>query len=356
MPIFENLHFDAHETITFAHDEQTRLRAIIAIHDTRLGPAAGGCRFWNYESEDGAIADVLRLSRGMTYKNAVAGLDLGGGKSVIIGDPKAIKTPQLMRAFGRAVDRLGGAYTTAEDVGVDVQDMEHVAETTRHVAGLARGVHASGDPSPTTARGILNGMRRAVALRLKRDNLDGLCVAVQGLGHVGWYVCRHLHEAGAKLIVSDIDAARVENAVTEFGATACAPEEILSVEADILAPCALGAVLNARSIPALRVAIVAGAANNQLEDIADADRLDARGILYVPDFAINAGGIISVSREIAGVGSVDWIRERMRRLDENIGVILAEAETERVSPHHIAMRFAERRLAAAGQGRNQAAG
>ncbi|MGY6645668.1 MAG: Glu/Leu/Phe/Val family dehydrogenase [Salinarimonas sp.] len=349
MRIFDNPHFDAHETINFAHDARTGLRAIIAIHDTRLGPAAGGCRFWNYESEDAAIADVLRLSRGMTYKNAVAGLDLGGGKSVIIGDPGTIKTPELMRAFGRAVERLGGAYTTAEDVGVGVQDMEHVRETTRHVAGLARGAHASGDPSPTTARGIFDGLRRAVAQRLKRDDLTGLHVAVQGLGHVGWYLCTHLHNAGAKLIVSDIDVTRVERAVSEFGATACPPQDILAVEADVLAPCALGAVLNARSIPFLRVAIVAGAANNQLEEVADADRLHARGILYVPDFAINAGGIISVSREIAGVADPDWVTARMNQLDKNIAAILAEAEAERISPHYIAMRFAERRLEAAGR-------
>ncbi|HMB11494.1 Glu/Leu/Phe/Val family dehydrogenase [Saliniramus sp.] len=349
MSIFDNPHFDAHETVNFVHDAPTGLRAIIAIHDTRLGPAAGGCRFWDYESEDAAIADVLRLSHGMTCKNAVAGLDLGGGKSVIIGDPRAIKTPALMRAFGRAVERLGGAYTTAEDVGVDVQDMEHVRETTRHVAGLARGAHASGDPSPTTAKGIFDGMSRAVAQRFKRDGITGMRVAVQGLGHVGWHLCTHLHGAGARLIVSDIDAARVERAVMEFGATACPPKDILTVEADVFAPCALGAVLNARSIPALRVAIVAGAANNQLEDFADADRLHARGILYVPDFAINAGGIISVSGEIAGVDNVEWIAERMRQLDENIAEILAEAEAERVSPHHIAMRFAERRLDAAGR-------
>jgi leucine dehydrogenase len=349
MPIFDNPHFDAHETIDFAHDPKTGLRAIIAIHDTRLGPAAGGCRFWNYESEDAAIADVLRLSRGMTYKNAVAGLDLGGGKSVIIGDPRAIKTPDLMRAFGRAVDRLGGAYTTAEDVGVDVQDMEAVRETTAHVAGLARGAHASGDPSPTTAKGVFDGLQRAVAQRLGRDDLAGLRVAVQGLGHVGWHLCTHLHGAGAKLIVSDIDAARVERAIAEFGATACPPQDILSVEADVFSPCALGAVLNARSIPALRVAIVAGAANNQLEDIPDADRLHERGILYVPDFAINAGGIISVSREIAAVDDPDWVAGRMRQLDENIAAILAEADAESVSPHHVAMRFAERRLEAAGR-------
>ncbi len=349
MPIFDNPHFDAHETIDFAHDPKTGLRAIIAIHDTRLGPAAGGCRFWNYESEDAAIADVLRLSRGMTYKNAVAGLDLGGGKSVIIGDPRAIKTPDLMRAFGRAVDRLGGAYTTAEDVGVDVQDMEAVRETTPHVAGLARGAHASGDPSPTTAKGVFDGLRRAVAQRLGRDDLAGLRVAVQGLGHVGWHLCTHLHGAGAKLIVSDIDAARVERAIAEFGATACPPQDILSVEADVFAPCALGAVLNARTIPALRVAIVAGAANNQLEDIPDADRLHERGILYVPDFAINAGGIISVSREIAAVDDPDWVAGRMRQLDENIAAILAEADAEGISPHYVAVRFAERRLEAAGR-------
>ncbi len=348
MSIFDNPHFDAHETVCFAHDARTGLHAIIAVHDSRLGPAAGGCRFWNYQSDDEALADVLRLSHGMTYKNAVAGLDLGGGKSVIIGDPKAIKTPALMRAFGRAVDRLGGAYTTAEDVGVDVRDMEAVRETTRHVAGLAHGAHASGDPSPTTARGIFDGIRRAVAQRLGRNDLAGLRIIVQGLGHVGWHVCTRLHEAGAVLIVSDIDDARVRRAVTEFGATPCAPDAVFEVEADVFAPCALGAVLNARSIPALRVAIVAGAANNQLGEVADADRLHARGILYVPDFAINAGGIISVSREIAGVDDPDWVTARMSQLDANIAAILAEAEAENISPHHVAIRFAERRLEAAG--------
>ncbi len=349
MSVFDNPHFDAHERVLFAHDPATGLRAIIAVHDTRLGPAAGGCRFWNYASDAEALADVLRLSRGMTYKNAVAGLDLGGGKSVIMGDPRRIKTPELMRAFGRAVDQLGGTYTTAEDVGVDVADMEAVREATPHVAGLSKGAHASGDPSPVTARGICDGMRRAVSLRLGRDHLEGLTVAVQGLGHVGRRVCGLLHEAGARLLVADIDAARVDEAVEALGATAVPVDEIIAAEADIFAPCALGAVLNARSIPHLRAKIVAGAANNQLEEAADAGRLLARDILYVPDFAINAGGIISVAREIGGVDDPGWVEARMKQLDSNIAAILREAYERSVSPQDVAVAFAERRLGAAGR-------
>lgn len=347
MSVFDNPHFDSHERVLFAHDAKTGLRAIIAIHDTRLGPAAGGCRFWNYASETEAVADVLRLSRGMTYKNAVAGLDLGGGKSVIIGDPRRIKTPDLMRAFGRAVDQLGGAYTTAEDVGVDVADMEAVREATPHVAGLGKGEHASGDPSPVTAKGVFDGLRRAVAIRFARAELSGLTVAVQGLGHVGRRLCGLLHEAGARLVVADIDKARVAEAVETLGARAVPVEDIIDAEADIFAPCALGAVLNARTIPRLRASIVAGAANNQLEELADAQRLLERDILYVPDFAINAGGIINVSREIAGVNDPGWVEARMKQLDANIATILAEAQERGVSPHDVAVAFAERRLDAA---------
>jgi leucine dehydrogenase len=349
MSVFDNPHFDAHERVLFAHDPKTGLRAIIAVHDTRLGPSAGGCRFWNYTSDGEALADVLRLSRGMTYKNAVAGLDLGGGKSVIMGDPRRIKTPELMRSFGRAVDQLGGTYTTAEDVGVDVADMEAVREVTPHVAGLSKGAHASGDPSPVTARGIFDGMRRAVALKLGREDLAGLTVAVQGLGHVGRRVCGLLHEAGARLLVADIDQGRVAEAVEVLGATAVAVDDIIAAKADIFAPCALGAVLNARSIPHLQAKIVAGAANNQLEEVADAQLLLARDILYVPDFAINAGGIISVSREISGIDDPGWVEAQMKQLDANIAAILQDAQERGVSPHDVAIAFAEKRLDAAGR-------
>jgi leucine dehydrogenase len=347
MTPFNHPDFDGHERIVFAHDPATGLRAIIAVHSTKLGPAAGGCRMWPYASESEALADALRLSRGMTYKNAVAGLDLGGGKAVIIADPKTGKSTELMRSFGRAVNDLGGHYITAEDVGIDVADMEIVRETTRYVAGLSRGAHASGDPSPVTARGVFEGLRLAVAMRLQRETLDGVRVAVQGLGHVGRHLCRLLHEAGAVLVVSDIDTARMREVVETCGASAVAANEIMQAEVDVFAPCALGGVLNDATIPALRAAIVAGAANNQLARPEDAHALHERGILYVPDYALNAGGIINVAREIAGISEPGWVETKLAGMRTNIAEILREAAERDVSPNVIAEMFARRRLAAA---------
>jgi leucine dehydrogenase len=347
MSVLTHPDFDGHERIVFAHDAATGLRAIIAVHSTRLGPAAGGCRMWPYASDAEALADVLRLSRGMTYKNAVAGLDLGGGKAVIIGDPKTQKTTELMRSFGRAINDLGGRYITAEDVGIDVADMDIVRESTRHVAGLGRGAHASGDPSPVTARGVFEGLKLAVAMRLKRDTLDGVRVAVQGLGHVGRHLCALLREAGAELVVSDIDAARMREVAEACGASAAEAHEIMQVEADVFAPCALGGILNETTVPALRVAIVAGAANNQLADERVAQALHERGILYVPDYALNAGGIINVAREIAGIRDPKWVEARLAGMLANIDAILREASERDVSPDAIAEEFAQRRLAAA---------
>lgn len=346
MSVFSHPDFDGHERVLFATDPKTGLRAIIAVHSTRLGPAAGGCRYWRYESEEAAIADVLRLSRGMTYKNAVAGLDLGGGKAVILADPQKPKTPDLMRAFGRAVDALGGSYWTAEDVGVEVNDMEAVHETTRFVAGLATGAYASGDPSPVTARGVFEGMRRALRVATGSDALAGRIVAVQGLGHVGANLCALLHGAGARLVVADIDERRVAEAVSTFDARAVAPSEIVAVEADVFAPCALGGVLREETIARLGAPIVAGAANNQLADEDAAERLRARGILYVPDFVINGGGIINVAREIAGSDDPAFVETRVSRMVDNLESILIEARRADVSPHDVAVRFAQRRLAA----------
>ncbi len=347
MIVFEHRDFDEHERIVFARDAATGLRAIIAVHSTRLGPAAGGCRMWPYASEEDALADVLRLSRGMTLKNAVAGLDLGGGKAVIIADPKTQKTTELLRAFGRAVDDLGGRYITAEDVGVDVSDMEIVRETTRWVAGLGRGLHASGDPSPVTARGVFEGLKLAVGQRLGLENLEGVKVAVQGLGHVGRNLCRLLHGAGAQLVVSDVDEARVRAVVEEHGASAVPVASIVTADVDVFAPCALGGVLDAEAIETLRATIVAGAANNQLATAEDANRLHRRGILYVPDFALNAGGIINVAREIAGIADPAWVDAKLQGMLANIDVILREAQERGVSPQAIAEEFARRRLAAA---------
>ncbi len=295
MTVFSSKHFDNHETVLFFKDQTTGLKAIIAIHDTTLGPALGGTRMWNYDNEEEALTDVLRLSRGMTYKSALAGLNLGGGKSVIIGNPRSEKTPDLFRAFGKAVGRLNGDYIAAEDVGTTVQDLEWARETTPHIAGISEG--GSGDPSPATAWGVFNGLLAAAKYRLKVENLQGLTVSVQGLGHVGYGLCRHLHEAGAKLVVTDIFEKSIEKAVNEFGARPVAPDQILDQDVDIFAPCALGAVLNDNSIPRLKAKVIAGAANNQLADIRHGNILQDNNILYAPDYAINAGGIILISHE-----------------------------------------------------------
>jgi leucine dehydrogenase len=343
--LFAHPEFDGHERVLFAHAPASGLKAVLAIHSTRLGPAAGGCRMWPYESEEEAVADALRLSRGMTYKNAVAGLDLGGGKAVIVADPRTQKTPDLLRAFGRAVHDLGGRYVTAEDVGISVADMEIVREVTPHVAGLESGPHASGDPSPVTARGVFEGMRRALLVATGSDDLSGRTVAVQGLGHVGRHLCMLLHAAGARLVVSAIDPARGADAESAFDARVVAPGEIATVPADVYAPCALGGGLDDATIPRLGARIVAGAANNQLARPEHADALHARGVLYVPDFALNAGGIINVAREIERRTDALWLTERLAAMVSNLEAILREAAERDVSPNGVAEAFARRRLA-----------
>ena len=301
MSVFSCEAFDNHERVLFCSDKDSGLRAIIAVHSTVLGPGAGGCRMWQYASEEDAISDVLRLSRGMSYKNALANLGLGGGKAIIIGDAKSQKSPELMRAFGRSVESLSGLYITAEDVGMSVEDMEQVATQTRWVAGLARGNAASGDPSPFTAHGVFCGIRASVMHLNGSDDLKGLRVSIQGLGKVGYNLCRELYDAGAELIVSDIHAAHVEPVVKEFGATAVAVDALIGQDVDVFAPCALGAVINDETIPQLKAKIVAGAANNQLAETRHGEALRQRGILYAPDYLINAGGIMNVANEIRGV-------------------------------------------------------
>jgi leucine dehydrogenase len=293
--------FDNHERVVFCHDAATGLQAIIAIHSTALGPAAGGCRLWNYETEDAALHDVLRLSQGMSYKNAMAGLKFGGGKAVIIKTPDFDGSEALYEKFGEFVEELDGEYITAEDVGMSVSIMETVARRTKHVTGLPRtDGQAGGDPSPKTALGVFKGIEAAVKFKLDRDDVSGLTVAVQGVGNVGYHLCRYLAGAGTKLIVADIDDARVKKVCDEFAATAAPLDEILSQDADVFAPCALGAILNEQSIPKLKVSIIAGGANNQLETDADGQRLTDAGILYAPDYVINGGGIINVASEYAG--------------------------------------------------------
>ena len=338
---------------TTTHEEVVRVEApdcglvgFIAIHSTRLGPAAGGLRMRPYADEAAALEDALRLSRGMTYKNAAAGLPLGGGKSVIVGDPATLKSPELLAAFGRAIEELGGRYWTAEDMGMSPADMALVATATRFVAGLPDGAFASGDPSPVTARGIFNGIRTTARHRFGASDLAGRTVAVQGLGHVGENLCGLLHGAGARLIVADIDPVRTRAIADRFGAGTAAPDAILAVGADILAPCAIGAILNAQTIPALRVRAVAGGANNQLATEEDGARLHARGILYAPDFVVNAGGIINVATEILQIaGREAWVADKLRTLDATLDRILARAARLSVSPNEVAGNIVDETLA-----------
>ena len=333
---------EGHEQVVFFYDQATGLRAIVAIHSTRLGPALGGCRMWPYRDEEEALYDVLRLSKAMTYKNAAMGLPLGGGKSVIIGDPRKDKTPQLFEAFGRCLERLGGAYITAEDVGTSPEDMLAVQRMTTHVAGLPG---KSGDPSPATAFGVYNGIKACLQHLFGDDSLAGRRVAIQGLGAVGWHLCEHLHKEGAQLIVTDIFPEKVQRAVAAFGATAVEPDAIYDVECDVFSPCALGAVINDSTIPRLKARIVAGSANNQLAKARHAEALQERGILYAPDFIINGGGVINVAAELAPGG---YDRERAYRqvatIRDKVARALAMAEERGISTHQAALLMAEERL------------
>lgn len=334
-----------HEELYRVEDRESGLRGFIALHSTRLGPAAGGLRMRPYEGEDAAIADVLNLSRGMSYKNAAAGLPLGGGKAVIIGDPARDKTPALLRAMGRAIALLEGRYWTAEDMGMSPEDMAEIARETRFVAGLNRGSHASGDPSPVTARGVFGAMRAGADLVFGSSDLTGRHVAVQGLGHVGWHLCLLLHDAGARLSVADMDPARVASTLKEFGASAVDPRAIHATAADILAPCAIGGVLNVHTIPKIRARMICGAANNQLATPEDADRLVARDILYLPDYVANGGGIINVAAEILQIEDRGpWVEDRLSAMREHMTYLLARATGEGISLAHVADRMVETQL------------
>ncbi|MCL1098998.1 Glu/Leu/Phe/Val dehydrogenase [Shewanella gelidii] len=292
MAVFNHVSFDQHEQVVFCHDKESGLKAIIAIHNTNLGPAVGGCRMWNYQSDDEALNDVLRLSKGMTYKNALAGLKMGGGKSVIIADPKTKDREALFRAFGRFIDSLGGRYYSAEDVGTTTADIMIAHQETPYMAGLEG---KSGDPSPFTALGTFLGIKAAVKHQRGLDSLAGLKISVQGVGHVGYYLCKQLHQAGAELIVTDIHQASLDRVAAEFGATVVAPQDIYTQDVDVYAPCALGATINDTTLPLLKASIVAGCANNQLAEPQHGQQLTDMGILYAPDYVINAGGIINVS-------------------------------------------------------------
>ena len=301
MELFQQMASMGHERVLFCSNPEVGLKAIIAVHSTVLGPGLGGVRMWPYKSLDEALLDVLRLSRGMTYKSAAAGLHLGGGKAVILGDPKKDKSEELFRSFGRYVESLHGLYITAEDVGTDMEDMEMVLAETRWVTGVSASNGGGGDPSPVTAFGVLLGMKAAAQWQLGDASLKGRTVAIQGLGNVGYHLARYVKDEGAKIFGTDIDTEATAKAKEELGVEIVPPGEILEVECDILAPCALGAVLNDRTIPKLRCKVVAGAANNQLEnEDRDGQALHDRGILYAPDFVGNAGGLINVYNELQG--------------------------------------------------------
>jgi len=340
--------FDAHEGVHLFDDPASGLRAIVAIHSTNLGPASGGTRFWHYADGEAAITDALRLSRGMSYKNAMAGLPAGGGKGVILAPADRRKTPELLAAFGRAVDSLGGRYVTAEDVGVGEADMVAISRETRHVVGLpVKEGMAGGDPGPTTAFGVFLGVKAAVRRALGRDSVESVHVAIQGTGSVGGGLARHLAAEGARLTLADADAGRAERLAAELGGRAVAADEIMTVEADVLSPCALGAILTESSIAALKVPVVAGGANNQIATPGDAQRLHARGILYAPDYVINAGGIINVVFEYLGDKSRADVEAQVAGIPVRLEQVWAESaatgDPAAVVADHMAQRLIGRR-------------
>src|SRR5437762_5383406 len=335
--------FDAHEDIHFFADEKCGLKAIIAIHSTHLGPSAGGCRFWHYAKDQEALTDALRLSRGMSYKNAMAGLPLGGGKAVILADEARTKTPDMLHAFGKAIDNLGGRYVTAEDVGMSVADMIEVRRSTRHVAGLPNsGKDVGGDPGPHTSLGVFLGIKAAVKRALGKDSLHGLHIALQGAGSVATGVALHACAEGAKLSIADVNEAKAQHLAERAGGTAVSADVILGLEADVLSPCALGAVLNQDTIAGLKVPVVAGGANNQLATPQDGERLHARGILYAPDYVINAGGIINVCTEYLGDGDAHLVRERIEGIPARLEQIWQESAQTGRDPASVADAMAQR--------------
>ncbi|MFO7942204.1 MAG: Glu/Leu/Phe/Val dehydrogenase dimerization domain-containing protein [Bacillota bacterium] len=347
MQVFETMTDMEHEQLVFCYDKISGLKAIIGIHDTTLGPALGGTRMWPYETEDEAIIDVLRLSRGMTYKNSAMGLNLGGGKGVIIADPRKDKSEALWRAYGRFVQSLGGRYYTAEDVGVSPDDIDIVNEETDYVAGLW---HKSGDPSPATAYGTYVGIGACMENLTGSSDLDGVTVAVQGIGSVGTALCELLHEAGANLLVADIYEDKVQRAVEEFGAKAVDPDEIHAAECDVYAPCALGATINDESIPELRCRVVAGSANNQLAEERHGEMLRDRGILYAPDFVINGGGVINVAGEFGPAGyNREQAMKKVEGIGEKLSAIFEISEREDIPTNCAAERLAEERLETVGR-------
>ncbi|HEY1633168.1 MAG TPA: Glu/Leu/Phe/Val dehydrogenase dimerization domain-containing protein [Acidimicrobiales bacterium] len=348
MQLFDRIAGDGHEEVVFCHDEATGLRAIIAVHSTRLGAALGGVRFRPYATEDEALADVLALSRAMTYKAAAAGLDLGGGKAVILGDPAQIKTEALLRAYARFVDRLGGGYLTAEDIGTTQADMDLMRQETRYVTGTSRSLGGSGDPSAATALGVLQAMLALATHLWGSPSLRGRRVVVSGVGKVGLTLARHLVDEGAVVVASDVDGVALERATTTLGLPSAPPESAHALECDIFSPCALGAVLTPERIAELRCEAIVGAANNQLAEPRSVRLLADAGIAYVPDFIANAGGIINISHELVGY-RLDRAHAAVRAIFDTTMAVLTEATTAGASTTEVAEAMAERALTGYGR-------
>ncbi|OSY88378.1 leucine dehydrogenase [Tenacibaculum holothuriorum] len=343
-PVFGQLSFDNHEQIVFCNDEDTGLKAIIGIHNTTLGPALGGTRMWQYKSEWEALNDVLRLSRGMTYKSAITGLNLGGGKAVIIGDAKTQKNDALMRKFGEYVNSLSGKYITAEDVGMETRDMDIIREVTPHVTGVSEAIGGSGNPSPVTAYGVYMGMKAASKYKFGTEKLEGKKVLVQGVGHVGETLVKHITEEGAQVILNDINEARLEELSKKYGANVVLGNDIFGLDIDIYAPCALGATVNDESISQLKAKVIAGAANNQLaNELKHGKMLQEKGIAYAPDFLINAGGIINVYAEVVGYDKAESLK-RTENIYNTTLEIFEMAEKENITTHQAAFNIAQARI------------
>ena len=342
--ILEEMSSFEHEQVVFCQDKETGLKAIIAIHDTTLGPALGGTRMWNYKCEEDAINDVLRLSRGMTFKAAISGLNLGGGKAVIVGDSKLHKSEKLMRKFGQFVDSLGGKYITAEDVGMNTKDMEYVRMETKHVTGIPESMGGSGDPSPVTAYGVYMGMKASAKFLWDNDNLKDRKIVVQGVGHVGEYLVKYLSEEGADIFISDINKEKLEEVKNKYGTTIIENDSILDFEMDIYAPCALGGILNTETINKLKCKIICGGANNQLEDEErDSLHLRDRGITLAPDFLVNSGGLINVYSEIKGY-STEKALDKTKEIYNTTLDILKKSNDEGITSYSAAMNIAQQKI------------
>ncbi|RKD25600.1 leucine dehydrogenase [Ammoniphilus oxalaticus] len=349
--IFEQLEKCDYEQLIFCQDKNSGLKAIIAIHDTTLGPALGGTRMWTYENEQQAIIDAIRLSRAMTYKAAASGLNLGGGKAVIIGDPNKDKSEELFRAFGRYIQGLNGRYITAEDVGTNEADMDLIHQETAFVTGVSPAFGSGGNPSPVTAYGVYRGMKAAALEAFGSDSLQGKTIAVQGVGNVAYHLCGYLHEEGANLIVTDINPAHVERAVEKYGAQAVGIDEIYSVNCDIFSPCALGGVINDETIPQLKAKVIAGSANNQLQENRHGDKIAELGLVYAPDYVINAGGLINVADELLGYNR-ERAMKKVETIYDTIHRVFKIAKRDQIPSYLAADRLAEERIASVKRSRN----